>query len=53
MSRLKRPFEWHRGIDLFRVGDIVLQVLQKKPIEATMVVRLEVANDPSIAWLDL
>ncbi len=40
-------------VDLFKVGDIVLQALQKKPVEATTVVRLEVADDPSIAWLDL
>jgi len=40
-------------VDLFRVGDIVFQVLQKKPVEATTVVRLETTNDPSIAWLDL
>ncbi|CAK9214279.1 unnamed protein product [Sphagnum troendelagicum] len=39
--------------DLLKVDDIVLQVLQKKPVEATMVVRLEVVDDPSIAWLDL
>ncbi len=40
-------------VDLLRVGDIVLQALQKKPVEATTVVRLEAADDPSIAWLDL
>jgi hypothetical protein len=40
-------------VDLLKVGDIVLQALQKKPIEATMVIRLEAADDPSIAWLDL
>ncbi len=40
-------------VDLFKVGDIVLQALQKKPVEATTVVRLEAADDPSIAWLDL
>ncbi len=39
-------------VDLLRVGDIVLQALQKKPVEATTVVRLEAADDPSIAWLD-
>ncbi len=40
-------------VDFLKVSDIVLQVLQKKLVEATMVVRLEAANDPSIAWLDL
>ncbi len=40
-------------VDLLRVSDIVLQVLQKKPVEMTTIVRLEVADDPSIAWLDL
>jgi len=40
-------------VDLFRVGDIVLQALQKKLVEATTVVRLEATDDPSIAWLDL
>ncbi len=40
-------------VDLLRVGDIVLQALLKKPIEATTVVRLEATDDPSIAWLDL
>jgi len=40
-------------VDLLRVDDIVLQALQKKPVEATTVVRLEAADDPSIAWLDL
>ncbi len=40
-------------VDLLRVGDIVLQALQKKPVEVTTVVRLEVVDDPSIAWLDL
>ncbi len=40
-------------VDLLKVGDIVLQTLQKKPIEATTIERLEVADDPSIAWLDL
>jgi hypothetical protein len=28
-------------------------VLHKKPVEATTVVRLETADDPNIAWLDL
>jgi len=40
-------------VDLLRVGNIVLQALQKKTVEATTVVRLETADDPSIAWLDL
>jgi hypothetical protein len=40
-------------VDLLRVGYIVLQALQKKPVEATTVVRLEAADDPNIAWLDL
>ncbi len=40
-------------VDLLRVSDIVLQALQKKPVEAMMVIRLEAADDPSIAWLDL
>ncbi len=40
-------------VNLLRVGDIVLQALQKKPVEVTTVVRLEAADDPSIAWLDL
>jgi hypothetical protein len=40
-------------VDLLRVSDIVLQTLQKKPVEATTVVRLEAADDPSITWLDL
>jgi hypothetical protein len=40
-------------VDLLRVGDIVLQALQKKPVEATMVVCLEATDDPSISWLDL
>ncbi len=40
-------------VDLLRVSDIVLQALQKKPVEATMVVRFEATDDPSIAWLDL
>ncbi len=40
-------------VDLLRVDDIVLQALQKKPVEAMTVVRLEVADDPNIAWLDL
>jgi hypothetical protein len=39
-------------VDLFKVGNIVLQVLQKKPVEAMTIIRLEVADDPSIAWLD-
>ncbi len=39
--------------DLLRVDNIVFQVLQKKPIEATTVIRLEATDDPSIAWLDL
>ncbi len=42
-----------KEVDLLRVGDIVLQVLQKKSVEATTVVRLKVADDPNIAWLDL
>ncbi len=41
-----------KDVNLLKVGDIVLQALQKKPVEATMVVRLEAADDPSIAWLD-
>jgi hypothetical protein len=28
-------------------------VLQKKPVKATTIVLLEVADDPNIAWLDL
>jgi len=40
-------------VNLLKVGDIVLQALQKKPVEATTIVRLEAADDPSIAWLDL
>ncbi len=40
-------------VDLLKVDDIVLQALQKKSVEAKTVVRLEVADDPSIAWLDL
>ncbi len=40
-------------VDLLRVGNIVLQALQKKLVEATTVVRLEAVDDPSIAWLDL
>ncbi len=40
-------------VDLFRVGDIVFQALQKKPVEATTVVRFEATDDPNIAWLDL
>ncbi len=39
-------------VDLLRVNDIVLQALQKKLVEATMVVRLEATDDPNIAWLD-
>ncbi len=42
-----------KDVDLLKVGNIVLQALQKKPIEVTTVVRLEAADDPSIAWLDL
>ncbi len=42
-----------KDVDLLRVDDIVLQGLQKKPVEATTIVCLEVADDPSIAWLDL
>ncbi len=42
-----------KDVDLLKVGNIVLQALQKKPIEATTVVRLEAEDDPSIAWLDL
>jgi hypothetical protein len=40
-------------VDLLRVGNIVLQALQKKLIEATTIVRLEAVDDPNIAWLDL
>jgi hypothetical protein len=40
-------------VDLLKVGNIVLQALEKKPVEATTVVRLEATDDPSIAWLDL
>jgi len=40
-------------VDLLRVSDIVLQALQKKPIEATTIVRLEAVDDPNISWLDL
>jgi hypothetical protein len=40
-------------VDLLKVGEIVLQALQKKLVEAMTVVHLEVVNDPSIAWLDL
>ncbi len=40
-------------VDLLRVSDIVLQALQKKPVETTTAVRLEAADDPNIAWLDL
>jgi len=42
-----------KDVDLLKVDNIVLQVLQKKLVEATTVVRLEATNDPSIAWLDL
>ncbi len=42
-----------KDVDLLRVGDIVLQALQKKPVEVTTIVRLEAANDPNITWLDL
>jgi len=42
-----------KDVDLLKVVDIVLQALQKKPTEATMVVRLEATDDPNIAWLDL
>jgi hypothetical protein len=53
MSRL----EWHlngtEDVDLLKVGDIVLQTLQKKPVEATTIVCLEVADDHNIAWLDI
>jgi len=42
-----------KDVDLLKVDDIVLQALQKKPVEATTIVRLEVADDPSITWLDL
>jgi hypothetical protein len=37
-------------VDILRVDDIVLQALQKKLVEVTTVVRLEAADDPSIAW---
>jgi hypothetical protein len=40
-------------VDLLKVGNIVLQALQKKSIEVMTVIRLEAADDPSIAWLDL
>jgi hypothetical protein len=41
-----------KDVDLLKVNDIVLQALQKKPVEAMTVVHFEVANDPNIAWLD-
>ncbi len=40
-------------VNLLRVGDIVLQALQKKPVEATTIICLEAADDPNITWLDL
>ncbi len=40
-------------VDLLRVSDIILQALQKKPVEATTIIRLEAADDPNITWLDL
>jgi hypothetical protein len=42
-----------KDVDLLKVGDIVLQVLQKKLVEAMTVVRLEATDDPNITWLDL
>jgi hypothetical protein len=42
-----------KDVNLLRVGDIVLQALQKKLVGARTIVRLEATDDPNIAWLDL